>query len=196
MVASKDVTLGEITGVHGLQGWVKVFSFSRPREQIFEYNEWYLTAGKLARKVKGLKSNLTSQQAIQPNKVTLITGRIQGKTLVAQLKGVHSHADAKALVGMTISVLHDELEVLAEDQYYWRQLIGLKVVSIEGESFGVITEMLETGANDVMLVTRQASDSQESDVKSQSWAIPWIDDVVIDVDLDAKLIKVDWDVDF
>ncbi len=179
MAANTDVILGEISGAHGLQGWVKVHSFTRPREQIFEYDEWLLVHKKIRQTLK------------------LSGGKPQGKTLVAKLVGVNSRNDADALIGASVVVSSDELKTLPDNEYYWRDLVGLNVVNEAGTLFGVVTEMLETGANDVMLVSAgNEAVGGSADRAIPDKAIPWLDHVVKRVDRKAGEIIVDWDEDF
>ncbi len=168
------VVLGEITGAHGLNGWVKIFSYTRPREQIFAYDSWQLgRSGELLAAVS--------------------KWRVQGKTLVAKLESCADRNQAEALAGKTISIFADELPKLGEGQYYWRQLTGLRVVNQAGIDLGRVTEILETGSNDVMLVS--SNNAADAD-KPLERALPWLDEVIIAVDLDAGLIQVDWEADY
>ena len=168
------VVLGEITGAHGLNGWVKVFSYTRPREQIFAYDRWQL----------GRSGELLA---------TVSQWRVQGKTLAAKLDSCADRSQAEALAGKAISVFADELPKLDKGQYYWRQLTGLRVVNQAGVDLGRVTEILETGANDVMLLS---GDNDADTDKPLERALPWLDDVIVAVDLDAGLIQVDWEADY
>lgn len=160
------VGLGYISGVHGLKGWVKVFSYTDPREAIGDYPKWWL---------EGLE-----------DAVTVTTARRQGKTVVAALKGINNPEQAAGLVGKAISVPRAKLPPVDEQTYYWVDLIGLAVSNTDGQKLGTVDKMIETGANDVMVV---AGDRER--------LIPFvIGHYVTQVDLQAGCIEVDWDPDF
>jgi len=163
----QNVTLGKVVGVHGVQGWLKVFSYTRPLENIFEYDNWQLSdnAGKnFTRRVLAYKG--------------------QGKHLRVQFEDVSDRNQAQACVGLEISVDRGELPDLDSNQYYWRELVGLTVKDTKGQSLGVIKDMMETGSNDVMLL---------EDDHGKALAIPWTPDVVVQVDLVQSLLIADWE---
>lgn len=160
-----DVTLGYISGVHGLKGWVKVHSYTDPREAILDYQPWRLGApGEAAREVH------------------LERGQPHGKTLIAALPGVETPEQGRALVGQEIRFPRSELPEAGKDSWYWSDLIGLSVVNEEGVSLGTVKQMIETGANDVMVLEGE-----------RERLVPFVNErVVKSVDLDAQEIRVDW----
>ena len=162
-----NITLGKIVGVFGIKGWVKVFSETRPREQIFSYSPWLL-------EVKG-----------RTVEVELLDGRQQGKGLIASLKGYTDCDAARQLIGSDISIPEEGLPAAGIDEYYWSQLTGLSVVNQQGIELGEVANLFETGANDVMVVK---GDKER--------LIPFTEFAVHEVDLDNKKIIVDWDADF
>jgi 16S rRNA processing protein RimM len=161
-----SVGLGYIAGVHGLKGWVKVFSYTDPREAIVQYPKWWL---------EGLEEALT-----------VTTARRQGKTIVAQLQGVSSPEQAAGLVGKAISIPRQQLPPVPEQTWYWVDLIGLAVKTTTGQLLGQVDKMIETGANDVMVVRGD-----------RERLIPFVTGVYVQrVDLQGGEIVVDWDPDF
>ncbi|VAW59329.1 16S rRNA processing protein RimM [hydrothermal vent metagenome] len=163
---SRRVTLGKISGVSGVKGWIKVHSFTDPREKIVEYGRWQI-------KHQG-----------QWREVELNGGRRQGKTIVAKLEGLDDRNEAMLYTGDEIAIFRNQLEQLNSDEYYWYQLEGLSVVSTEGVALGRVDYLLETGANDVLVV--KGGDRER--------LIPFtLGHTVIEVDLQEKRIKVDWD---
>lgn len=160
-----DVTLGYISGVHGLRGWVKVYSYTDPREAILDYQPWRLGApGEAAREVR------------------LERGQPHGKTLIVALPGVETSEQGRALVGQEIRFPRSELPEAGKDSWYWSDLIGLSVVNDEGVSLGTVKQMIETGANDVMVLQGE-----------RERLVPFVNErVVKSVDLDAREIRVDW----
>jgi len=167
-LSSEIITVGKISGVFGLQGALKIFSFTDPRENILNYSPWQLK-----------KNN----ELIE---VELVRGKCQGKIITARLKGVSDRDTAAALVGYDIQISKALLPATETDQYYWHDLIGLKVETIEGIELGIVDSILETGANDVLIVK---GDKER--------LIPFLQpETVINIDLETGLMRVDWDSDF
>jgi 16S rRNA processing protein RimM len=173
---NKPIVIGQISGVFCVHGWVKFFSHTEQRNNILVYTHW------LIKKKDGWHS------------VYFIKGRKQGKTIVAQLNGVDDPDKAHALIGCDIAIDESQLKQLAEDEFYWRELQGLKVVNLEDTVLGNVSSMMATGANDVIVVKLDAIIAKAKNTKEI--LIPYIDSVVKNIDLDAGLIKVDWDEDF
>ncbi len=161
------VLFGRISGLFGVQGWVKVFSHARPREAIIGYSPWLVKIGGDWREI-----------AVED-------GRAQGKGVVAKLKGYDDRDAAGGLVGAEIAVRRSQLPPLKKGEYYWAQLVGLEVVNLAGEKFGKVDHLFDTGANDVMVVRNGR----------ERW-LPATAPVMREVDLEAGIIRVDWDADF
>ncbi len=166
--ASEDIVrLGRIVGLFGVRGWVKVYSYTEPREGIVEYKRWLL----------GYPEGWQERQVVD--------GRRSGRSVVVQLEGVEDRDAAAGLLGLEIGVPREALPRLGAAEYYWADLEGLLVQGKDGTSLGRLERLLETGAHDVMVVRGE-----------QERLIPFvIGAVVLDVDLDAGLIRVDWDWD-
>jgi len=166
MGADKLLALGYISAVHGIKGWVKVHSWTRPMEAILDYQPWLL--GEDKRPVK------------------IIDGRKQGKGLAALLPGFEDREQAATLVGLQIFVRRDQLPATAKDEYYWSDLEGLDVHTTKGEVLGRVERLMETGANDVLVIRGE-----------REHLVPFIQgQYVTRVDLEAGLIEVDWDPEF
>jgi 16S rRNA processing protein RimM len=113
-------------------------------------------------------------------------GHQQGKGVVARLAECDNRDQAYALMGSEIAVRRDQLPATAPGEYYWSELQGLDVVNTDGESLGTVDHLLETGANDVLVVKGD-----------RERLIPFVmDEVVIAVDREQGRIRVDWDKDF
>jgi len=164
---AKWVLLGRIVGVFGVKGWVRIESYTRPREAIFGYSPWGL----------GLKAGWERR--------AVIDGEARSKSLVARIEGIDDRELARELIGTEIAVPRDDLPAPDEGEIYWADLIGCSVVNQENQEFGNVTGLLETGANDVLIVEGE-----------KERLIPYTDQVVKDVDLDRAQIRVDWDKDF
>lgn len=162
------VGVGKISGVFGVKGWLKIFSDTSPKENILNYSPWLLT-----------KAGLTKT-------VEVVAGRVHGGGIIAQLKGVDDRNQAETLIGSEILIRREQLPATAEDEYYWSDLIGLEVVTTEGVRLGVVDHLLETGANDVMVIAGE-----------RERALPFLQgSTVVSIDTGAGKIVVDWDPDF
>lgn len=176
--AEEKLIVGKISGVYGVKGWVKVHSNTDPREGITRYNPWYIQRGSHG---KGEWREIRVQH-----------GRCQAKTVIAKLEGVDDRDAAMQLIGATIAIRRDQLPALGKDEFYWRDLIGLRVINKEGVELGSVRRLMETGANDVLVVS-----SGEHDAGQREHLIPWIPgQAVLDVDLERGRMRVDWDEDF
>lgn len=169
-----EIQLGKITSIFGIKGWVKVYSYTDPMENLVEYPEW------------------TLRHQDKTFQVQVTDGRKQGKGLIAKLKGYDTPEQARLLAGAVIYLQEKDLPELPEGEYYWNQLIGLKVINLQGLIFGKVDYLLETGANDV-LVVKPLAESPDQEERLIPWLIP---DVIKRVDLDAGILEVDWDADF
>ena len=160
------VAMGRIGAPHGVKGWVRIQSETRPRENLLDYTPWYLG------------------EEQRPCRVLEV--RTQGKHLVARIEGIDSREQAAALTHGVIRVDRAVLPPAAEDEYYWADLEGLAVVAEDGTSLGTVDGLMETGANDVLVVRGE-----------RERLIPFIQgSVVREVSLAEGRITVDWDPDF
>ena len=166
------IMLGKISGVFGVKGWVKIHSYTDPIEKIVEYGTWQLKRQGQWREVK------------------LEGGKRQGKTVVAKLAGLDDRDEAMLYRGDEIAIYPQQLEPLQAGEYYWRQLVSLDVVTCEGIPLGKVHHLMETGANDVLVVKDEKDGNRER-------LIPFTQGhAVTEVDLDAQRITVDWDPEF
>jgi len=163
------VTLGRVSGAYGIQGWIKVHSDTSPRENIVAYSPWYL---------------LRDGQR-ETHKVN--AGRRQGKSVVAKLAGCNDRDAAEALIGAEIAILRSQLPPTTEPgEYYWADLVGLRVETLDGIELGRIDQLFETGANDVIVVS-----GERERLLPYTWQ-----QVVREVDLGQGVMRVDWDPEF
>ena len=162
------VGVGKISGVFGIKGWLKIFSYTSPKENILNYSPWLLIR-------KG-----------ETKTVEVVTGHLQGGGIIAEIKGVNDRSQAETLVGWDIFIHREQLPAASAGEYYWSDLIGLAVVTTEGVELGVVDNLLETGANDVLIVKGE-----------RERAVPFIQgQVIVEIDREAGRIVVDWDPDF
>ncbi|OOZ37729.1 ribosome maturation factor RimM [Solemya velesiana gill symbiont] len=164
---SKWVTLGRVSGLFGVRGWVKIYSHTSPRTNILEYASWYLN------------------RSGQWQEYELKDGKAHGKGIIARLSGCDDRDMAAELVGADIAIPRDQLPGAGEDEFYWTDLEGLEVRTKSDIALGRVDYLFETGANDVMVVK---GDRQR--------LIPFIPDVVLEVSLSDGVITVNWDPEF
>lgn len=159
--------LGRIVGLFGVRGWVKVFSFTEPREAILDYGHWLL----------GRDDDW--------QRVAVEDGKRHGKAVLAKLAAVDDRDAATELLDMEVAVERSDLPEPEAGRYYWTDLVGATVWHRHERELGTVRQLLETGAHDVMIV---AGDAER--------LIPFVPgEVVLDVDVDARLIRVDWEWD-
>jgi len=170
---NNETVLGKITSVYGVKGWVKIYSFTDPIESILQYRRWTLKKNGVVKIVN------------------LSTGKKHGKGLVACLEGCNDRDVAQEFCGSFISVATEELPELEDGEYYWYQLEGLSVKTVEGQDLGTLSHLIETGSNDVMVVKANRGDAKKERL------IPYLPgQVVTDINLEVKTITVDWDPEF
>ncbi|WP_373389036.1 ribosome maturation factor RimM [Pseudomonas alcaligenes] len=167
------VVLGKITSVHGVRGEVKIYSFTDPIDNLLDYRHW------------------TLKRDGEVKQVELVSGRLQGRVLVAKLKGLDDREVARTYAGFDICVPREQLPDLEDGEFYWHQLEGLKVIDLQGQLLGRIDHLLETGANDVMVVKPCAGSLDD-----RERLLPYTEQCVQQVDLAAGEMRVDWDADF
>ena len=161
------MVLGRIDGLFGVKGWVKVYSYTEPREAVLDYKDWLL--GREGRW----------------QRVVLAEGKRHGKAVIARLEGIEDRDAAAELTGSDIGVDRDALPAPGDGHYYWADLEGLTVVHKDGTELGRVAYLMATGANDVLVV----------DGPSER-LIPFVPgDVILDVEIAAGVNRVDWEGD-
>jgi 16S rRNA processing protein RimM len=175
MTESFDTTvMGKITSVYGVKGWVKVFSYTRPKDNICKYSAWTIQKGKTVKQVKVLNC------------------KTHGNGIVAQLEGCNDREQAKDLAEYLVSVPTAELPDLPDGDFYWHQLEGLLVRTVEGSLLGKVSHLIETGSNDVFVVK-----PCDGSIDGKERLIPYLlEQVVKAIDLDDQSVSVDWDPEF
>ncbi|MFT6418429.1 ribosome maturation factor RimM [Colwellia sp. 6M3] len=174
-VIGKDVTLGKVGAVYGIKGWLKIHSFTDDQEAILDYFPWSL---KLGNKVQS---------------VEITDWRKHNNGLVVKVAGIDDRDIAQKLVGSEIFVSEDALSDLPEGEFYWRDLIGMAVVTDKGYDLGHVSDIMETGANDVLVVKANLKDG----FGKKERLIPYLmDQVILSISAEDKQICVDWDPGF
>ena len=167
MQSANLVVVGKVSGAFGIKGWLKISSFTRPPDKIIEYAPWRL------------------KNPGRSFEVEIVEARLQGKGLVVRLAGIDDRDEAQQLRGMEIVVSRDKLPEPEVGHYYWTDIEGLLVRTTAGEELGTVEQMLSAGAADVMVIEGK-----------RRLLVPFIlQDTVVEVDLEAGWIEVDWSSD-
>ena len=169
------VVVGRVCGAFGVRGWLRVRSYTRPAENILAYSPWYL---------RREASDDAANDADEAHRV--VAGEARADGVVAQIDGVADRDAAAALAGARVMVPRSSFPAVGAREFYWADLEGLKVTNLEGVELGAISHLFETGANDVMVVT----DGERERL------IPFTKDAVKKVDLESRMMQVDWDPEF
>jgi len=167
--ASPMVVMGKIVAAQGILGWVKVQTFTEYLDSLLDYDTWYVGNEQAWRPLQVLEANVHG-----------------GKVVIAKLEGITDRTAAEKCKGQLIAVPRVELPEQEEGEYYWSDLIGLSVENLTGEKFGIVDSLLETGANDVLVVKDERGET----------LIPFIASVIQQVSLKDKIIRVDWQADY
>lgn len=162
------ISVGKVSGVFGVKGWIKVFSYTETKENILSYSPWLLKKGNDSRTIK------------------IVDGKLHSKLVIAQIDGITDRDKAASLIGYEIFISQEQLPETSPGEYYWSDLIGLHVETKEGISLGIVDDIMETGANDVLVVKAE-----------RERVIPFLQgQTVISIDLESGKMIVDWDADF
>jgi len=161
------IVLGKIGAPWGVKGWFRLTSYTDPREALLDYRDCFLAR----------------EGSWQPARIE--QSRQQGNALVGCLDGVSDRDAAIAFRGAEIAVPRDAMPDPGDGHYYWSDLVGLTVIHRDGRELGKVKYLLATGEHDVLVVQGD-----------KEVLIPFVmETFVLDVDLDKKLINVDWEWD-
>ncbi len=166
------MVIGRVAGLYSLNGWVKIISYTEPRENILTYRPWYIS----------VPENGKASWQLLPH----VNSRVHGKGIIALLEVSDNPDTAGRWLEKDIGITRTQLPSLPQGDYYWSELIGCKVLTLDGIELGMLDHFFSTGANDVMVVTGE-----------RERLIPYIkDSVVRSIDLNNKIMQVDWDAEF
>jgi len=159
--------MGKIVGVHGIKGTLKVYSYA---ESVSSFRP-------------GSSVILKSEGSEQAFVIAWV--KPHHKTVLVAFEGVTNRNRAEELIGLELFMAWDSLETLEEGAYYWSDIIGLSVFTLEDEYLGRVTSVIQTGSNDVYVVKdEQGQDPVEILVPALEW-------VVREIDVDQKVMRVD-----
>ena len=163
----KKLLVGKINGFFGLQGWIKIFSYTQPRKNILNYKPWFTI-------------NDGSYEEIE-----ITNGREQSKTIVAHIKGIDDRDQSLKYIGKDLYIDKEQLPKLVDGEYYWYELEGFSVMNQVNIKLGVVDYLVDTGSNNVIVTKGE----------KEHW-IPYIKPFLVSIDQENREIIVDWDEDF
>ena len=159
--------MGRITAPFGVKGWVKVHPLTEAAKNLLAYPRWWVRRG-------------ADWQEFE-----VAEAQVQSKAVVARLAGCEERDTAARFRGSEIAVPRTQLPQAGPGEYYWADLLGMSVVNGESQELGSIVDILQTGANDVLVVQGE-----------RERLIPFIANVVREVDEAAGVLRVDWGADY
>ena len=165
-MSAEKIIIGKVNGFHGVKGFIKVFSETRPREGILQYPRFFIKSGN---DWKILEVEF---------------GQKHSKHILLKFVGYDSRDAVEPLLGIELYIHREDMPEPAEDEVYWVDLYGLKVINQDGVELGVIDDIFETGANDVMAVKNG----------KEEILIPYsLEYIIMEINLEEGYIQVDWD---
>lgn len=168
------VTVGRIGRIYGIKGWVKLISYTDPQDNILDFRHLLVRTG-------GQWTPLEMDQS-----------KLHGKGLIAHFAGCDDPDQARTLAGLELAVHVQDLPDLAPEEFYWHELIGMRVETVGGLLFGNVAKLLETGANDVLVVQ-----PCKGSIDGRERLIPYLPErVVLTVSREQKKITVDWEPEY
>lgn len=170
MAEARWIVVGHLSGLFGVRGWLRLFSYTEPRAGILDYDPLYLEE----RSDTGWRE------------IRIEQGRAHGRGVIAKIADIDDRDIAARYLNKALAIRREQLPPLAADEYYWSDLEGLQVVTVGGIKLGVVDHVFATGANDVVVVKGE-----------RQHLIPFLQGSVIKtVDIDRSLMQVEWDPDF
>ena len=172
--------LAKITGYYGVKGWVKLYSYTDPRENIVQYHSLQIKR---------------SKKGEQWQDIQLDAGKAHGKGVIAHFVGYDNKDIAADLIGAQLAVYRSDFKPTAENEYYWSDLVGLTVINLQEIELGKVSRLMETAANDVLVI--KPAVQENGSIAASEILIPFILDHYINkVDLEAGKLIVDWQADW
>lgn len=163
--STKYIHIGKIGSTFGIQGWLKIQSYTELKASILDYHPWYI-------------QNKNGEWEI----FEVEEGRVHGDKILFKPAGINTPEAARLLTGKLIAITREQLPALKKNEYYWSDLTGLTVLNKNREILGKVSHLMTTGANDVLVIKGK-----------KEHAIPYRREVVLSVDLEKQEIIVDWE---
>lgn len=163
-----NIAMGYIKGVFGVKGWLKVKADTEYVDGLLDYPHWQLRKDDVIRQMK------------------LEQGKVVNGALHVKFYGIDNRESAELLRGYTVEISRDLFEATQEDEYYWADLIGMRVSNREGLNLGVVKDLMQTGAHDVLIVSGDFGQK----------LIPFVSQYIDQVMEHDRCVVVDWGIDY
>ncbi len=171
---NKLVVIGNIGAPFGVQGWVKINSYTEPKENIFHFENWLLTDDESGSSHQQIATSSIVKTKKSKDQFLVLFANVQDRNL------------ASLLTNKKIAINRNELPILPTNQYYWEDLINCNVYNLSGESLGMVDYLFSTSSNDIMVV--------KNSINNVEYLIPYsFGDIVTNVNLSKQIITVNWD---
>jgi 16S rRNA processing protein RimM len=157
------VVLGRIGAPFGVQGWVKVNSYTDPSDGIVNFGSWEL-----------VRAGRSERRAV-------LEWKRSGRSLAVRLEGVNTREAAQALTGCEVQVDRSALPPIAPGEFYWHDLMGLEASTPDGVPLGHVDGILDLPAHPVLIL---AGDRER--------LVPLVPERLVTVDLEAGRVTLDW----
>ncbi|HEX2548399.1 MAG TPA: ribosome maturation factor RimM [Gammaproteobacteria bacterium] len=165
MKEAKYVVVGKVGSTYGVQGWLKIQSYTEWVDNILNFTPWYL------------------EENNEWKAFTVTEGKLHGKGMIVKFAGWDTPEKSRLLSGKKIAIVRSQLPALEKDEYYWSDLEGLTVINQDGEVLGKVSYLISTGSNDVLVIKGE-----------KEFAIPYLlPEVIKSIDLEKQVIHVDWE---
>jgi 16S rRNA processing protein RimM len=181
------VMVGYVSGAYGLNGWIRIKPYSPEADALLQARTWWLDKPDF-------------------HDVEMLNAKFHSGDVVAHLMGVAGRETAEALKGASVKISRKYFPPLADDEYYWVDLIGLDVENLQGECLGRVADMMENGAHPILRVALPVlpdaagepagKKGKAKSAEQQELLIPFVAQFVKTVDQKAKKITVDWGLDY
>ncbi|WP_434777064.1 ribosome maturation factor RimM [Neisseria sp. Ec49-e6-T10] len=168
MADSELVNMGFVKAAFGVKGWIKLSAQTEYADSLLDFDTWYL----------GKNNEFTA--------FTLSEGKVVPDGLVAKLAGIDDREAAHNLKGFTIAVPRSEFAPVEEGEYYWADLIGMQVSTLDNIILGQVVDLMQTGAHDVLVIHGEHGQK----------LIPFVGAYIHEVNTENKTILVDWGLDY
>lgn len=154
------IQAGQIVGTHGVRGMVRIKPWADSGDFLCRFKVFYLVSDKKPLKINNIQTH--------------------GNVVIAGIEGVNSIEQAEALRNHIICIKRSDTDI-PHDRYFVDELIGSKVLDFAtGKKYGVITDVSQTGANDVWHIKKD----------EKEYLLPAIKDVVKKVDIDREIVEI------
>ncbi|MDC8786025.1 ribosome maturation factor RimM [Roseateles koreensis] len=181
------IEVGNIVDGWGVKGWFKVQAYASDPQALFSSRRWFL------RWPEGGVASAAGAKAL-PRVLKILSIREHGEGLVANAQDIADRNGSEGLRGARIFISRSAFPAADPDEYYWVDLIGLSVVNRQGETLGQVEGLIDAGPHSVL---RIIPPGLTAPVKpDQERLVPFVSAFVDDVDLDQRVITVDWGLDF